>query len=586
MKKISTFLAILAFSIAFAKAQDHTFSVTPVKIQSPNSNPLHEVRAVWLTTIGGLDWPHSYAQSGSAITRQQNELRTILDQLQKAGINLVLFQARVRGTSTYPSDYEPWDGCMSGVPGRSPGYDPLAFAIDECHKRGMQLHAWVVTIPAGKWNGAGCKNLRNKRPELLKKIGEDGYLNPELPGTGDYLANICGDIARRYDVDGIHLDYIRYPETWGKISNKDKGREYITSIVTKVNNAIKKEKKWIMLSCSPIGKYADLPRQWAHGWNAYDAVCQDAAGWMQSGLIDAIFPMMYFKGNNFYPFAIDWEQRSNGRIVAPGLGIYFLSPKEKDWPLEDITRELKVLRQYSMGHTYFRSKFLTDNTKGLYDFAADELCKYASLIPAMTWYGYKAPDAPESINISESQGASERLTWAAGHDNSDGPYLTYNVYASRHFPVNTHDARNIYKVGTRTTELTVPQGMYYAVTAVDRYGNESKACQMDGVHDEGTEMVYNTEPDDKKPTEGPETTSSYCPLLVRSNSIALSDLSCTFPLGKMEGIIVIENLQGEMLYSYPISQNINISNVPKGMYLVYSLHKKKVTHRLCFLKKI
>ena len=140
-----------------------------------------------------------------------------------------------------------------------------------------------------------------------------------------------------------------------------------------------------MISCSPIGKYADLPRQWSHGWNARDIVCQDAAEWMKSGLMDALFPMMYFKGENFYPFAIDWHERSAGRIVAPGLGIYFLSPKEKNWALTDITRELQVLRQYGMGHTYFRSKFFTDNTKGLYDYVTEEYCPYPALIPAMSW---------------------------------------------------------------------------------------------------------------------------------------------------------------------------------------------------------
>ena len=180
-------------------------------------SPKYEVRAVWLTTIGGIDWPHSYANgSASSIERQQRELTTILDQLKAVGTNVVLLQTRVRATTIYPSSMEPWDGCLSGIPGQSPGYDALAFAIDECHKRGLKVHAWVVTIPCGKWNGAGCKNLRKTHPELLKKIGDEGFLNPENPRTADYLARFCGDLTSRYDIDGIHLDYIRYPDTWGK----------------------------------------------------------------------------------------------------------------------------------------------------------------------------------------------------------------------------------------------------------------------------------------------------------------------------------------------------------------------------------
>lgn len=113
---------------------------------SLSAQPKREMRAVWLTTIGGLDWPHNYARQGLAIEKQQQELRTILDKLQKAGVNTVLLQARIRGTVIYPSDKEPWDGCLSGLPGTAPGYDALGFAIEECHKRGMELHAWVVTI--------------------------------------------------------------------------------------------------------------------------------------------------------------------------------------------------------------------------------------------------------------------------------------------------------------------------------------------------------------------------------------------------------------------------------------------------------
>ena len=134
--------------------------------------PKHEVRTVWLTTIGGLDWPHSYSQSARSAEKQKQELRTILDQLQQAGINTVLLQTRVRATTIYPSSIEPWDGCLSGIPGKSPGYDALAFAIDECHKRGMELHAWVVTMPVGKWNGPGCTELRRKQPHMLKRIGQ------------------------------------------------------------------------------------------------------------------------------------------------------------------------------------------------------------------------------------------------------------------------------------------------------------------------------------------------------------------------------------------------------------------------------
>ena len=147
------------------------------------AQPKYEVRAVWLTTIGGIDWPSTYAHDGMGIEQQQQQLRDMLDQLKAINVNTVLLQTRVRATTIYPSDIEPWDGCLSGKPGRSPGYDALQYAIDECHKRGMELHAWVVTIPVGKWNTYGCQQIRKRYPSLIKKIGNEGYMNPESPAT-------------------------------------------------------------------------------------------------------------------------------------------------------------------------------------------------------------------------------------------------------------------------------------------------------------------------------------------------------------------------------------------------------------------
>jgi uncharacterized lipoprotein YddW (UPF0748 family) len=304
------------------------------------AQPKREVRAVWLTTIGGLDWPHSYSQHSQSMERQKQELTNILDKLQKAGINTVLLQTRVRGTMIYPSEYEPWDGCLSGFPGISPGYDALEFAINECHKRGMELHAWVVTIPVGKWNSLGCKRLRQRFPGLICKIADEGYMNPEMPETANYLATLCKEITEKYDIDGINLDYIRYPETWKIKVSGNQGRQYITRIVEAISNEVKSIKPWVKMSCSPIGKADDLTRYWSHGWNAYSTVLQDAQGWLKNGLMDELFPMMYFKENNFYPFAIDWKELSDNKIICPGLGIYFMSPSEKDWSLDDITREL------------------------------------------------------------------------------------------------------------------------------------------------------------------------------------------------------------------------------------------------------
>ena len=335
-------------------------------VATPSLND--EIRAVWLTTIGGIDWPRTYATSPATIEQQKRELTRMLDRLKLIRINTVLLQTRIRGTVIYSSSLEPWDGCMSGQPGRSPGYDPLRFAIDECHKRGMELHAWVVTLPLGKWNGAGCRNMRNKYPKLIRRIGEDGFLNPEQSQTGDVIASVCEEIVRKYDVDGIHLDYIRYPDGWRIKVGRSTGREHITSIVRKIHTAVKSVRRNIKLSCSPIGKYEDLSRYSSRGWNAYMGVCQDAQGWLRTGLMDQLYPMMYFKGNQFFPFALNWSENKYGKEVAAGLGIYFLDPHEGNWKIDEVKRQLAICRQYGLGQCFFRAKFLLDNVQGLYDY--------------------------------------------------------------------------------------------------------------------------------------------------------------------------------------------------------------------------
>ena len=350
-------------------------------------SPKHEVRAVWLTTLGGLDWPGTYARTPEGVKRQKEELVRILDKLKDANINTVLFQARIRGTVVYPSKYEPWDGCMSGIPGKSPGYDPLLFAVEECHKRGMEIQAWVVTVPVGKWNGYGCKALRATHPSMLMRENADGYLNPADARAAGYIAGICREITERYDIDGIHLDYIRYPENMKLNISRSKARENITRIVRSVHDAVKSIKPWVKISSSPIGKLNDLSRYSSRGWNAFNKGCQDVELWMKEGLMDQIYPMMYFRDNNFFPFADDWSMRSSGKTVVPGLGIYFLSPKEADWKLSDITRQMYTLRRMGMGNAFFRSRFFTDNTKGLYDFVSRHFNFYPALVPPVTWHG-------------------------------------------------------------------------------------------------------------------------------------------------------------------------------------------------------
>ena len=327
-----------------------------------------EIRAVWFTTLNGLDWPRTKATTPANTERQKKELTDMLDKLKAVNINTVLFQTRIRGTVVYPSTLQPWDHCLTGTPGKSPGYDPLRFVIDECHKRGMECHAWVVTLPLGKWNEIGCKQMRQKYPKAVKHIGENGFLNPEVNQTADIVAEICAEITRNYDIDGIHLDYARYPDGWTIKVSQEQGRQNITRLVRAIHDRVKAIRPSVKMSCSPVGKYKDLSRYSSRGWNAYQKVCQDAQGWLRMGLMDQLYPMIYFKGNDFYPFATDWAEHLYGKEVAAGLGIWFLDKREGNWKIDEVIRQLNIIRQLGLGQCHFRTKFLLDNHQGLYDY--------------------------------------------------------------------------------------------------------------------------------------------------------------------------------------------------------------------------
>lgn len=446
-----------------------------------------EYRAVWLTTYLNLDWPLKPTTTPEGAELQKQELCTMLDQFVAAGLNTVFVQARMRSTVAYKSAYEPWDEAFTGTPGKAPLYDPLAFAVEECHKRGLECHAWVVAFPICKVPTAkklGKKALPRLRPELCQRCGDLWMMDPGVPETADYLAAICKEIVENYDVDGIHLDYIRYPEReirfndthtyrkYGKKQNKATWRRNnVTRCVSAIHTAIKSVRPWVRLSCAPIGKHDDLSRQSSYGWNARTAVSQDAQQWLKTGIMDALFPMMYFDGKHYYPFAADWQENCYGRPVVPGLGIYFLNKRQRNWPLEVVQRQMNTTRQFGLGgQAFFRAKFLVDNEKGLYDWLQTQFYAQPAFTPPMTWADSIAPKQPK-LQITPD-GVALNLAWNEVSDNTPVYYNIYRIDSADAPPrLLAHKLRNHqYRyVPALPTHLHA----HYSVTAVDAYGNES-----------------------------------------------------------------------------------------------------------------
>ena len=352
--------------------------------------------------------------------------------------------------------------------------------------------------------------------------------------------------------------------------SRDKGLQYISSIVQKIHDAVKQAKPWVKMSCSPIGKYDDLTRYWSHGWNANTKVCQDAQGWLKSGLMDELFPMMYFRNEQFFPFANDWAEQSDGKIVVPGLAIYFLDPKEGKWKIGDVTSEMCHLRNLGLGYAFFRNKFFLDNKQGIYDFTAKEFNHYLSLVPPMTWASDKKLQSPASFQVSRN-GGEVVLTWKNRSSYEDGtpvvtPYIYNNVYASRSYPVDVTDARNLISArkmenGLALEGLDDEQPLYFAVTSMDGYGNESTPTQENSTFDGMKRGEFGK-------TRWLKCDGKSVKLPSEAKNV---DATC----------FLFETLQGEVVKSAFAKDNIlSVSGLSEGIYVVKSLNKRGVSHSL------
>lgn len=455
--------------------------------------PKREIRAVWLTTVYGLDWPRKPATTEAGRKAQQQDICDILDRLQEANFNMVFLQTRLRGDVIYRSAIEPAAKTFSGKYGELPGYDPLAFVIEECHKRGMECHAWFVTFPVGTEKSVkeqGKLSVVKRQPKLCKRHNGEWYLDPGVPETANYILSLVKELVNGYDIDGIHFDYIRYPEeaksfpdkaVYNKYGNKQKlsdwRRENINKMVYRIYDWVKQAKPWVQVSSSPLGKYNRIERVPNAGWTAYESVFQDPKMWMQHGKQDMIVPMMYYLHDNFFPFVDNWVENSNGRLIVPGLGAYRMDKSEADWTVNDITDQIDYSRYYGgAGCTFFRCGNVLDNKKGLYNELKDNYYKYPAQLPPLTWLNDSVPAAPVEIRV-ERINDELKLSWQKLEGENQA--LTYTVYYSLTDSINTSTPKDILATGIHDTELYLPvdaaleRGFTFSVSASSRYHIES-----------------------------------------------------------------------------------------------------------------
>ena len=452
--------------------------------------PKHEIRAVWLTTIYGLDWPSRAATSPALMIAQQKELDDILDRLSEANFNTIFVQVRLRGDVIYRSTLEPMSRVFSGRMGVTPGYDPLAYAIKACHKRGMECHAWFVTFPLGSdktVRALGKKSIVRKNPRICVKYKGEWLLNPSVPETADYLSLLVRELVSSYDIDGIHFDYIRYPEHAKDFPDKTLHRKHggqnpledwrranISRLVSRMYDEVKALKPWVQVSSSTLGKYNRIEANPHVGWTAFESVYQDPQLWVDEGKQDMLVPMMYYLHDEFFPFVDNWVENANNRMIVPGLGIYRMEESEANWTKNDILNQIDYVRSNGgSGAALFRCEQLLDNTKGLYTELKEGKYRYPAQLFPLTWLNDRKPHSPERLRV-EHKGGELKLSWNTPPAEK-GDSLTYTVYYSYTDSLQTQQAKDILITGVRNTSVYFslpPQKeriFTFAVSASTRY---------------------------------------------------------------------------------------------------------------------
>ena len=473
-----------------------------------SSGVKREVRSVWMATVWALDWP----SSTSSTTAQKNEMVKYLDVLQKNNFNAVYFQVRTMSDAFYKSSYEPWSSYLTGTRGKDPGWDPLAFVVEECHKRGMECHAWVNPYrfsTGSNWSTAQDQALKSAGM-LLAYTKSDGktttILNPGLESVRKRIVDVCKEIISNYDVDGLVFDDYFYPEgipvtssagdydLWQKsgasMTFGDWRRNNVNQMVADVYKMVQHQKPCVRCGISPAGAACTSAAVAAkHGidrcpvasdWQ-YDGIFSDPVAWLEAGTIDYISPQLYWKTNHktnpFGPMTKWWSYVAKhfGRHHYASHSISFLNSSNTTSDWEEIGKQVQFSRDYTEneapGAVFYSAAYVTGKKQsGFGEWLQVNKFQNKALTPAIDW---KKSDL-EKVQVSALSKRATVLSWA-GVDN-----VRYSVYAvPESVNVETLDsnipAEYLLGVSYKTT-YTMPDdkksGYNYAVCVLDRYGNE------------------------------------------------------------------------------------------------------------------
>ncbi|WP_341840028.1 family 10 glycosylhydrolase [Chitinophaga caseinilytica] len=479
--------------------------------QSP---PKRELRGAWVATYLNIDWPNKTQTPA----QQRAAFIAIADHHRATGLNALYVQVRSQCDALYPSDLEPWSADVTGTQGAPPStpWDPLAFAIEECHRRGMEFHAWINPYRAvGNSNnlpGFANSHVAKTHPEWLLSQGTLRVLDPGLPPVRDHISAVISDILHRYDVDGIHFDDYFYPPNApagtapyndsatfadyprGFTVKNDWRRDNVNLLIQRVYDSVRTIKPWVKFGVSPSGIYRNSTNpdigSPTSGLEHYTTLYADTKRWLQEGWVDYIMPQVYWwigqPGANYGVIVPWWNNQANGRHIYIGIAGYKMGDAAAGAGWTDSTqipRQIRMNRSHAnvYGQSVYNTTSMRVNTrKGFRDSLRLFMYAKPALLPAMKWRDSIAPAAPFGL-YAEQAGDDVRLIWWHNGDPQDqlNRARQFAVYRSTTPAIDTGDMGQLLAVtpmdSIAYTDTSALPGVtyYYAVTALDRYHNES-----------------------------------------------------------------------------------------------------------------
>ena len=413
--------------------------------------PPREFRAAWIATVSNIDWP---SRPGLPVAQQQQELVKLFDSAVDLNLNAVILQIRPAADAFYASKIEPWSEYLTGQMGQRPEpfYDPLEFAVEEAHRRGLQLHVWFNPYRVRHMDAKGTPSPDQASVadrDIVRTYGKYLWFDPGEPAAVERFLDVLTDVVRRYDIDGVHIDDYFYPyqiQEGGKnvpfpddesyeravaagerLDRNDWRRQNVNHLVQGMYEAVKREKPWVLVGISPFGIWRPGYPKGIDGLDQYDSLYADARKWFREGWVDYYTPQLYWRidGPQSYPKLLAWWQRQNshGRHLWPGNGAHNVrrdasaEPARSVWEAEELIGQIELTRKIvknGPGNVHFSMKCLIDNRDGLTDKLKNGVYAEPALVPESSWLGDETPKAP-SVKVARSgRGALIHLRASGG----------------------------------------------------------------------------------------------------------------------------------------------------------------------------